>query len=149
MGLWLRSKPNLAFSKNLSLDPLVALPMEKIPQHGAHCAQSSPQTARAQKFEIQVLELIKIPVKVMNVTSDKSSAILAYLVSLGPRALLAARGYEAPLAGPERGRREEAVADHAHRRRVLEVGGVDADALLQHDVARSEVPRRDHEPGTS
>ena len=31
VGLWLRSKPNLAFSKNLSLDPLVALPMEKIP----------------------------------------------------------------------------------------------------------------------
>ena len=32
VGLWLRSKPNLAFSKNLSLDPLVALPMEKIPR---------------------------------------------------------------------------------------------------------------------
>ena len=34
VGLWLRSKPNLAFSKNLSLDPLVALPMEKIPKTG-------------------------------------------------------------------------------------------------------------------
>ena len=70
-------------------------------------------------------------------------------MSVGLGALLAARGDEAPLAGPERRRREETVAHHAHRRRILEVGRVDADALLQHDVACSQVPRRHHEPGIS
>ena len=61
-------------------------------------------------------------------------------------ALLAAGGDEAAPAGPEGGGREEAVADDAHRRRVLQVGRVHARALLQHDVARTQVPRRHHEP---
>ena len=61
-------------------------------------------------------------------------------------ALLAAGGDEAAPAGPEGGGREEAVADDAHRRRVLQVGRVHARALLQHDVARTQVTRRHHEP---
>ena len=50
---------------------------------------------------------------------------------------------------PEGRRREQAVADDAHGRRVLEVGRVDADALLQYDVAGAEVPRRHHEPAAT
>ena len=47
---------------------------------------------------------------------------------------------------PEGCRREESVADDADGRRVLEVGRVDADALLQHHVAGAQVTRRHHEP---
>jgi hypothetical protein len=61
-------------------------------------------------------------------------------------ALLTTRRHVALLAGRERGPGEQLVADDADGRGFHEVGAVEADALFQDHVARTEVTTCDHKP---